>query len=415
MIATLRDAGRWLVNPYGLLDERLQREGLTFRLRLPILGDVLVTGERALIAQIAQHPELDAGSAVTPALAAILGTRSLIMLAGEAHAARHRLIAPLFRGAALTAYDELTARITRAELERLPRGPEFAMAVVLRRIGLQVIVAAMFGDGAVAAEAAEYVERFLDSFRNPLFLFARPLQVNFGRWSPWGRALANRRDLCDFIRREIRVRRERPGGSAILGRLMAAAGDALTDDDIIEEVLSLLLFGHDTPAATAAWAFAHIYSNANIVERLREETTGAPDSEFLRACLQESMRLCPVVVHLTRCATADVTLGAHTIQRGKKVLPCTYLAQHDAATFPDPYTFRPERFLNGQRYEDAYFPFGIGRRTCVGMPLALRQMQLTIAETLRTADLELAPGYVPTPARQLVLIVPRAGTPMRKR
>ena len=127
------------------------------------------------------------------------------------------------------------------------------------------------------------------------------------------------------------------------------------------------------------------------------------------------MRLCPVVVHLTRSATADVTLGVHAIRRGEKVIPCTYLAQHDAATFPEPYAFRPERFLNGQRYEDAYFPFGVGRRTCVGMPLALRQMQLIVAEAVRAADLELAPGYVPTPVRELVLIVPSAGTLMRKR
>jgi cytochrome P450 len=169
-----------------------------------------------------------------------------------------------------------------------------------------------------------------------------------------------------------------------------------------------------------AWAFAHICRDRILVEQLRDESGDdwPPDPEalpLLKACIQESMRLCPVVVHLARTAAADLRLGGFEVRQGQKVIPCTYLAQHNPTVFPEPYTFRPERFMNGQRYEHAYFPFGFGSRTCVGKPFAMRQMLLVHSTALRCVDLEPAPGYQLKPARQLVLIVPRGGALMRRR
>jgi len=406
----LRDGYRWLVDPYGLLDEARRRQGLTFRIRLPVLGDVLMTGDPQLIAEIVSHKDLDGGKAVT-ALRAVLGQRSLIMLDGKAHAARHHMIAPLFRGDALQAYDELTVRQTRAVLAGLPCGKTFSLYPVLQRITLKVMVAAMFGEASGIAGVAEAtVERFLNSFRNPLILFSPLLRVDLGAWSPWGRAVRNRRLLCDIIRQQIRHGTKSSTGETILARL----GGQLCEEDVVEEVLSLLLFGHDTAAATMAWAFAHIYSHRDLVERIRDEEASPEAQSLLQASIKESMRLCPVVVHLSRTATADLRLGNFEVRRGQKVIPCTYLAQHNPEVFPDPDAFRPERFLNGQRYEHAYFPFGFGDRTCVGKPFAMRQMLLILSTAVRSANLELAPGYRPAPTRRLVLIVPGNGTLMRR-
>jgi cytochrome P450 len=96
------------------------------------------------------------------------------------------------------------------------------------------------------------------------------------------------------------------------------------------------------------------------------------------------------------------------------VIPCTYLAQHDPKVFPDPHEFQPERFMNGQRYEHSYFPFGFGNRTCVGKPFASRQMLLIVATATQCVELELAPGYRVKPARHLVVIVPAGGGLMQK-
>lgn len=416
---------RWLVDPYLLLDQALERYGLTFRIRLPVLGNVLMTGDEKLIDEIVHHKDLDGGKAVT-ALRAILGERSLIMLEGEAHAARRRLIAPAFRGEGLAAYDELMVRVTREVLRGLPLGRTFRVYDVLRRIGLKAMVAVLFGEGsAVAQEAEEVAERFLNSFRNPLILFCRLLRVDAGPWSPWGRAVRNCRALRDLIRGQVYECRKSPKSQSILGRLVADAATypEVGDEDLIEEVLSLLMFGHDTAAATMAWAFVHIYKDRKWVENIREEVGRAnPDQppnpeafSLLKACIQESMRLCPVVVHLARTASADLQLGGYAVRREEKVIPCTYLAQHNPGVFRDPYAFRPERFLNGQRYECGYFPFGFGSRTCVGKAFAMRQMLLVLSTAVQSVDLELAPGYRPKPARHLVLIVPRGGGLMRRR
>jgi cytochrome P450 len=173
----------------------------------------------------------------------------------------------------------------------------------------------------------------------------------------------------------------------------------------VEEALALLLFGHDTGAAALAWAFVHIWGDREIVARIRAER----DPSYLEACLKESLRLCPVVVHMTRVAPEATRIGGWDVPAGARIFPCAYLAQRDPAVFPDPAAFRPERFLGGQTYEGSWFPFGLGARTCIGSRFALRQLQLIAATTLQHADLTLAPGYEPAPVRRLVLIVPRQG------
>lgn len=190
---------------------------------------------------------------------------------------------------------------------------------------------------------------------------------------------------------------------------------------MINEALTLLLFGHDTGAATLAWAFAHFYRHPGVVERIRREAQyieadcGWPDParhHYLEACLKESMRLCPVVVHLTRVATRDTIIGGHPVREGEYVFPCAYLAHHNPDVFPDPAAFNPERFLHDNRDPYAYFPFGFGNRTCVGESFAMRQM-IIIASTLITRlALAPAPGTEIRPVRQTVLIIPRDGTKM---
>lgn len=424
----LRDSWRWLNDPYGFLDERLRREGLTFRVQLPVLGNVLMTGEPELIAAIVHEPALDGGKSVS-ALRAALGARSLIMLTGARHAARRRLIAPFFHGEALARYDQPTAAAVAEVVETIPTGVDFSIYEVVRRISLRIMVRILFRPAARAEEQrlAGLAEQFLGSFRNPLTLFLSGLRRDLGRFSPWGRAVRNRQALCNALASLVRHCRTSASPASILEQIVTAsatAEPALSDDELVEEVLALLLFGHDTGAATMAWAFGHIYQDEGTVRRLRceaeatsfdGESIDAKQWPLLDACIQESMRLCPVVVHLSRTANQDLHLGPHRVRAGERVIPCTYLAHHNPAVFPAPYTYTPQRFLGGNRYDHAYFPFGFGPRTCVGKAFVQRQMLLVLATMMKTMDLELAPGYQLRPVRQLVLIVPAAGTQMRRR
>jgi cytochrome P450 family 110 len=405
-VARLRASWRWLAAPYAALDAERARRGPTFWVDLALVGRALVTGDPVLVREIAARHDLDAGRGIS-ALRGALGDRSLITLDGADHLARRRLVAPLFHRD-LEALDGLTVDATVEALRDIRAGGTFTAYDFARRISLVAIVRFLLpGSRAEEARTGQLVENFLRSFSRPWILFLRPLQLDLGPLSPWGRSIRNRERLLNHLRDRIRAARLDPRVGGAVARMARDAAD-LPEDEIACEALALLLFGHDTAAAALAWAFVHIWKRGEVVARIREEH----DPLYLEACLKESLRLSPVVVHMTRIAPHATRIGGWDVPAGARIFPCAYLAQRDPGIFPEPDAFRPERFLNGQTYEGAWFPFGLGGRTCIGNRFALRQMQLIAGTVARHADLSLAPGYEPAPVRRLVLIVPRQGAPM---
>ncbi|HSG38395.1 MAG TPA: cytochrome P450 [Thermoanaerobaculia bacterium] len=399
----IRLAARWLKNPYAVLDDARERHGPTFWLDFALAGSALVTGDPAMIREMTGHPDLDAGRGIA-ALKEIMGDRSLITLDGPEHAARRRIVAPLF-GREIERLDGMTVEATVEALRELLPGRPFSLYDVARRISLRAIVRLLFGGGA-GDEAGRLADAFLLSFESPWVLFLKPLHVDLGPFSAWGRALRNRQRLREYLGERIAdCRRGDAPEDAGLARIVREGRD-LPDDEIATEVLALLLFGHDTGAATLAWAFAHLHQHPEALVRAREEPA------YLEACLKESMRLCPVVPHVTRVARRDVRIGGWDVPAGSRVFPSAYLAQRDPAVFPEPGRFRPERFLAGHGYEGSYFPFGFSPRTCIGRHFVLRQMILMTSALLRHANLQLAPGWQCRPERRLVLVLPRQGTRM---
>lgn len=414
--ASLSNGYHWLAHPYSFLDAQLRRKGLTFQLALPILGRSLVTGDPALVREVALHPELDSGRGIF-ALRAILGDRSLITLDGQEHRERRQMLAPAFSARVIERYDAVAIEKTRAVISELG-GKQFSFYEAARRISLSAIVRFVFGEKSPEEERSMEVliDEFLTSFHNPLVLYLKFLQVNLGPASPWGRALRNRDRLCARILGEISERRKGRGGLTGLLVALFENGADPGDDDLTTEVLSLLMFGHDTGAAAMAWVMAHLLKHPEEMERVRIEAQSQQSSEeparslYLEACIRESMRLCPVVVNITRVARRDLEIGGHLVREGERVLPCAYLAHHNEDVFPEAGRFVPERFLNGHNYGRAYFPFGIGGRLCLGEPFAMRQMALILSTFVAQAALEFAPGYEARPVRNLALIVPRRGT-----
>jgi hypothetical protein len=409
--ASLSNGYHWLVHPYAFLDAQRRRHGLTFQLDLPILGRSLVTGDSAVVREIALHPDLDSGRGIV-ALRAILGDRSLITLDGQEHRERRRLLAPSFSARVIESYDAITIDKAHSVVRELGQGKQFSFYEAARRISLSTIVRFIFGEKGPEEERSleVLVVDFLASFHNPLVLYLKFLQVDLGSLSPWGRALRNRDRLRDRIVREIGEQRRDQGSSTGLLAALFASGAGHSDrdpcdGDLTTEVLTLLMFGHDTGAAAMAWVMAHLLQHPHAMEQARAEA-----GTYLEACIRESMRLCPVVVNVTRVARHDLEVGGYRVREGERVLPCAYLAHHNEKDFPDPMRFLPERFLNGHNYGYSYFPFGIGARLCLGEPFAMRQMVLVLSTFLTQASLEFAPGYQPRPARNLVLIMPHGGT-----
>jgi cytochrome P450 family 110 len=410
----------WLKDPYQYLDRALARKGLTFRARLPVLGSCVFTGDPELISAIQRNKDLIGGRG-TRALRPVVGNESMIVLEGDRHELHRSVFVPPFFAPERSGVDRLTLDWAHRIVHQVKSGGRYSAIDLVTSVTLNVIVEVVFGPllEARQRQIIGLIEQWLVSFRQPIVLFLRALHLDLGPSSPWGRFQRNRAAVATFITDEIARRREDPG-AGLLGHAIACvrAGKYLSDDELVSESITFLLFGHDTTAAAMGWVLYHLGRHRTIRQRVIDEwnENGEADPEansqltsYTRAVVEESMRLCPVVVHLTRHAIRATSVGLHAIAKDERVLPCAYLAHHNPAVFEDPYSFRPERFLGQRDYRNAYFPFGFGSRICAGMPFALRQMVTLTGLFVSRLSYQLAEPDRIRPTRKMVLIVPSGG------
>jgi cytochrome P450 family 110 len=419
-LSAFRNAWPWLRDPCAFLDRCVkEEESRTFIRHIPLMGRTLFTGSPGLIRSLVGHPKLASGKGVV-ALRRVLGDDSLIMLDGEAHAERKKLVHPSFHGPWLSTLDGMYLRLAEELSAAHSTGEVFPVYPLLHRISLEAIARVMFGEESPdrVREGVEAIHGFIFSFSSPLMMFLKPLQVDLGPWSPWGRAVRARARLRTLCQTQLDLARSDQATTGIIADIARRAA-GVTDSSLITEVLTLLMFGHDTAATTMAWAMGHIHQNREIALRARREalesdSAGPGSFPFLQACINESMRLRPVVVHLTRVVTEPFELGGFSLEENDKVAPSPWLAHRCPSSWPSPSEFDPGRFGRNPK-PFTFLPFGIGHRTCVGRSFVLRQMPMIIAGILRSLDLELATGYDLGAVRQMVLMAPQAGCPMRVR
>lgn len=428
MFQKFNNALSWLRSPYALLEAHLQRGELSFMLDLPVLGKSLITGDPAHIAQIVRDKNLIGGRG-TQALRPVVGEQSLIVLEGAAHEAQRSALLPHFFTGDMAAHDAILHKWVRHRLAQLRRGQVFSGMKLVADITLNSIIEILFGalSPERQAQAVALTLAWIHSFSHPAILFLKPLQINWGRHSAWGRFLRNRQGLHQFIQELIDAGGKDASQGGVLGQILAQrqqarqTGQAVASDaELISQMVTFLLFGHDTSAAQMGWFFYHLWRDPEALQQVQAEvltTSNQPDPEqlpLLRSAIQESMRITPVVVHLTRHALAPTQIGHFAIAQGQKVLPCMYLAQRNPAQFEHPGRFMAARFLQTRpEWRYAYFPFGLGQRLCVGMPFALRQMVLIAAQLLLHTQLELVEPERVRPVRAMVLIVPSGGPLLR--
>lgn len=417
MFKKIRTGLAWLRSPYALLDNALARGELTFRLELPVMGRSVISGDPAVIADIVRNKHLIGGRG-TQALRPVVGDHSLIVLEGAAHERQRKLLLPHFFSGDMSAYDGITRRWTGRALASLAPGATFSGMKFSADITLNIVIEVLFGTltPAMHAHAVQLVRNWLASFTNPAVLFLKPLHINLGQHSSWGRFLGNRQVLHRFIRDLIAA----PSAGGVLGaileqrRLGAPAG---SDAEIISQMITFLMFGHDTSAAAMGWLYHYLLRDAEALALVRKDSaeTDPERMVLLRSAILESMRLSPVVVHLTRHALASTEVGGFKVAAGERVLPCMYMAQRNPAVFEHPDRFMVQRFVNpAADWRYSFFPFGLGNRLCAGMPFALRQMLLIASEMFKAGSFELASNEPARAVRNMVLIVPSGGPLMRR-
>ncbi|MEM1349656.1 MAG: cytochrome P450, partial [Myxococcota bacterium] len=354
----VRTTWRVLSDPFGLYSELAERYGDPFTLRT-VRDHFVMTGDPELVRQIFAMPGGDTLPFATEAMVPAVGEHSLLTMHGAAHTRARKLMMPAFHGKVVRALGEVIDAVARRHISRVPEGG----CVVFRELGadisLEVIVRVIFG---VTQEHA--VRRVLDATREVLesmrpslmfFDFTRVAPFGLGPWARFQRAL---RALDDLLYAEIRARREDPtrGEDDILAMMMASVdehGTPLSAEELRDELITLLVAGHETTATALAWGMYHVLCSPEIVRKLRSERSQAPSATpterarlpYLDAVVKETLRLYPIIPDVPRKITAPMQLGDYTLPAGVCIAAVSGLTHHDPELYPEPMTFRPERFL----------------------------------------------------------------------
>jgi cytochrome P450 len=306
-----------------------------------------------------------------------------------------KLMLPPFHGRSVARYRDVIADIAARELETWPIGRSFALRPRMQEITLEVILRAVFGidDPGRLERLRAALVRMVNV--NAIHYMAPITRVDLGPRSPWGRYLRASAEADEIIFDQIARRRAQAGDDHehddVLALLMAVRdedGDAgLTDAELRDELITLLLAGHETTATALAWAFERLVRNPAAVARLRDEAEAGEDT-YVDAVVKETLRSRPVVIDVARTLAAPTRLGGYDLPAGVMVVPMITLVQTGPGAWEDPDAFRPERFLDGAQPDPyTWIPFGGGVRRCLGASFATFEMKVVLETILPAADL----------------------------
>jgi cytochrome P450 len=364
--------------------------------------------------------DLRAGEA-NVVLRPLLGVNSVLFLDGDRHARERRLMLPPFHGERMLAYADTMRAITDDVLDRWPVGRPFPIHPEMQAITLEIILRTVFGlEAGALAVLRDLLRRWIASALNPLLLWPL-LQVDFGRMSPWGRLLRLKREIDALLLAEIARRREAGAGERadVLSLLLAARdeeGRPMRDEELLDEMITLLVAGHETTATALAWTFHHLLANPDVLEACRAEARassgGFAQLSLLDAVVKETLRLNPVITEVGRRLTRPMRIGGRDIPAGVAVGPCIYLVHRRPDVWPDPERFDPARFVGTRPSPYEFLPFGGGSRRCLGMAFALYEMKVVLATVLARAELAPMRGYRMKVVRRSITMAPSRGMPV---
>jgi cytochrome P450 len=390
--------GRFLTQPTAFMESCQRRYGDYFTLRLSPERTMVISSDPDAVKTVftADPAHLLAGKN-NEILAPLLGTRSVLLLDRGEHLRQRRLLLPPFHGERMKAYAETMREVAERHIAAWPCGSSFPTQPSMQAITLEVILRTVFGlsDEERIERVGAPLRRLLDATASQLRLFA--LQVTSSKdprpGSPWGRfnALVAAADRVVYEEIEARRAQAQDGDhDDILSLLLAARdeeGEALTDLELRDELMTLLLAGHETTATALSWTLERLVRHPEALARLEAEVRGGEGDDYLDAVIKETLRLRPVVPAVGRYLTAPLEIGGHTLPAGVHVNLSIFLLHRRPDLYPDPLAFRPERFLERPAGTYEWIPFGGGTRRCLGASFALFEMKVVLRAILERARL----------------------------
>jgi len=391
------------------------RFGDTFSVRIGALPAGVITRDRDAIRRLFTGDPLvkrHGNDVLTP----FLGEQSVLVLEPAEHLGRRKMLLPPFHGERVQSYARLMERLTREALGDIPIGEVVRMQPIAQELTLDVILQAVLGLDDLATR--QRLRRTFDSMITPLtnLAFFVPALARRSRWNLPGERFWRMKDEIDALLREhIHATRadprlgEREDVLAMMVLARDAHGAGLSDRQLHDELVTLITAGHETTATAIAWGLELLVHNPVAMDRARDG-----DDAYLDALVKEILRLrSPVPIAAVRYLLEPFTIGRWTIPQGVPLIVDAYGVHHDPAIYPEPHSFRPERFLAETPDAYSFVPFGGGAHRCVGATLALLEIKIVLREMLARFELGAVTAKHARPVPRAVTLAPRGGARVR--
>jgi cytochrome P450 family 135 len=406
----------WITRPKPFLRRAHARYGDVFTVRL-LSGEsfVMFADPDAVKEILTGDPEVFRAGEGNRALLPVVGSRSVLQLDGAEHLQTRRLMLPSFHGERMQSYRTIIEEATERELAGWRDGEPIALARRMQEVTLEVIMRAVFGVedprelGDLRARLLRALDWITDTVKLTRLILHPP--ETWPDYKPLKEALA---PMHEALLEEARRRREAPDLAErhdVLSVLLQARdedGNGLSDVELRDQLVTLLIAGHETTATAIGWAFERLLRHPEAM-RLAVEDAHDGDGSYLDAVAKETLRLRPVLPVVARRLSRPMTVAGVDLPAGADLAPCIYLLHHREDLYPQPYAFRPERFVGVKPGTYTWLPFGGGVRRCLGASFALFEMQVVLRTILRSKRLRAVDAAPERTARRAVTLVPQRG------
>ena len=410
---------RWLLRPISFMESCRRRLGDQFAVEfMGFTSPMVMLSDPEAIQALYTEPKHQLPPGRTIALLPVMGPRSVLLLEGTDHLARRKVMLPPFHGERMQAYEPVLREIAVREIVSWPAGEQFAIHPRMQAVTLELIMRAVFGvsDQTRLARLRELLPKLLDQTSSAALQFKVLLSRRFERMDPLGHLREISAQIDELLLAEIAGRRadsELAKREDILSLLVQARfedGSGMDDRELRDQLVTLLLAGHETTATALAWTVDLLTRNPQPLQRLVAEVDADEGDAYLRAVIRESLRLRPVVPLAGRRLTSELRVNGYTLEPGTDVTPAIWLAHTRPDLYPEPYAFKPERFLHNPPTTYGWVPFGGGVRRCLGAAFAEFEMRVVLTEMLRRRTLGGSGAPAERVTRRNVTFSPRNGT-----
>jgi cytochrome P450 len=400
--------------PGASLERQRRRYGKRFTVQLPFQPPFVILADPGDIKELLTAP----ADAIHPGegarvLEPIIGRNSVILLDEDAHMEQRKLMLPAFHGEKMQALTGLMSELAEREVASWPTEQAVALHPRLQRLTLEIILRAVFGleQGARLDQLRDLLTKTLEFGQSPFSVI--PAAQRFYRFVPsLKRFLLAVQQADALIFEVIEERRAAPQEDRddVLTMLLAARhedGSPMSPQELRDELMTALVAGHETTASELAWAFERLAREPEAMRRISDEVDAGDGDQYLTATIHEVLRLRPVLPSAApRLVKKPIKIGDHEYPAGVALLASTYLVHRDPEIYPDPYAFRPERFLDTKPGTYTWIPFGGGRRRCLGASFALQEMKIVLRAALSLYELAPATSSSERPARRSITLSP---------